>query len=62
MNWIALFAGLGIATLILAIVTDFEMTRCQPGSLYVVIGLCSPEKPASAPKSFDCRFNFEDCG
>lgn len=41
MNWIALVAGLALATVLLALVTDVEMTSCRPSSFYAIVRLCS---------------------
>ncbi|MGY2937422.1 hypothetical protein ACVWZ6_007024 [Bradyrhizobium sp. GM6.1] len=42
MNWIALIAGLAVATLILGFVIDLRMTSCRTSTFYAVIHLCSP--------------------
>jgi hypothetical protein len=41
MNWIIWICAAALATLLLAVVTDFEMTTCRAGSLYAMARLCT---------------------
>jgi hypothetical protein len=41
-NWIGGICVLAIVVLIVAIVTDLQMTSCQAGSLYSMVGFCRP--------------------
>jgi hypothetical protein len=43
MNWIGGICVLAIIVLIVAVVTDLQMTSCQTGSLYSMVGLCGPK-------------------
>ena len=55
MNWLGLIAVLALAAIILSVVTDVEMTKCQSGSAYAIVHLCKPDRPTTiAP--FECRF------
>jgi hypothetical protein len=46
MNWIGLTAALAFATLVMAFITDFQMTSCKEGSFYNAIGFCKTSAPA----------------
>ena len=61
MNWIGLFAAMAVAAIIVAIVTDLEITKCQTGSLYAMVHFCKPDKPVRATRQFDCRFHPDSC-
>jgi hypothetical protein len=39
MNWIIWICAAALATLLLAVVTDLEMTKCHAGSLYAMVRL-----------------------
>jgi hypothetical protein len=54
MNWLGLVAVLALAAIILSVVADLEMTKCQSGSAYAMVHLCKPDRPATAT-SFECR-------
>jgi hypothetical protein len=43
MNWIAGICVLAILVLILAVVTDLQMTSCRSGAIYSMVGLCRPK-------------------
>jgi len=37
MNWLGLVAVLALAAIILSVITDVEMTKCQSGSVYAMV-------------------------
>ena len=46
---------MALAAIILSVVTDVEMTKCQSGSVYAMLYFCKPDRPeTTAP--FECRF------
>jgi len=55
MNWLGFFAALALAAMIISLVTDLEMTKCQSGSAYAMLRFCKPDVPAPTIL-FDCRF------
>ena len=55
MKWLGIIAVVAVAALILSVVTDVEMTKCQNGSAYAMMRFCRPDNPATTT-SFDCRF------
>jgi hypothetical protein len=61
MNWIGLFAAMAAASIIFAMVSDMEITKCQTGSLSAMVHFCKPDKPPQKPSQFDCRFHPDGC-
>jgi hypothetical protein len=59
MKWLGIIAVMAIAAIILSVVTDVEMTRCQSGSAYAMMRFCKPDSPATTTP-FECRFRG-DC-
>jgi hypothetical protein len=60
MNWIALIAALSLVTVVLAIITDVQMTTCREGSLYRILHICRvSETHSNTP--FECRFENQSC-
>ena len=55
MNWLGLIAVMALAAIILSVVTDVQMTKCQSGSIYAVVYFCKPDRPATTDP-FECRF------
>ena len=55
MNWFGFFAVMALAAIILSVVTDLRMTKCQSGSTYAMLRFCKPDIPAT-PIPFECRF------
>ena len=51
MNWLGLIAVMALAAIILSVVTDVEMTKCQSGSVYAMLYFCKPDRPATLPHS-----------
>jgi hypothetical protein len=51
MGWVGGILGLALVAIVVAIGTDVYMTKCQSGSFYAIVGLCSPptagQKPAA---------------
>jgi len=42
MNWIASIFALAIGAIALAAITDSQFTALQGGSVYAMVGLCTP--------------------
>jgi hypothetical protein len=42
MNWIADICAVANVVLIVTVIRDLQMTSCQSGSLYSMVGLCRP--------------------
>jgi hypothetical protein len=55
MKWLGIIAIMAVAALILSVVTDVEVTKCQSGSAYAMMHFCKPDSHA-ATTSFECRF------
>lgn len=55
MNWLGFIAVMAVAAIILSVVTDVEMTKCQRGSAYAMMRFCKPDIPATTAP-FECRF------
>jgi len=55
MNWLGFFAVMALAAIILSVVTDLRMTKCQSGSTYAMLRFCKPDIPATTTP-FECRF------
>ena len=47
MGWIGGIIGLALLALVVAVGTDVYLTKCQPGSFYGIVGLCSPPTAGS---------------
>jgi hypothetical protein len=50
MNWVGGIFGLALVAVVVAVGTDVYMTKCQPGSFYAAIGLCSPSGVGEKPE------------
>jgi len=59
MNWLVLISAMAIVALVIAVITDIEITRCKTGSFYQMVHLCRVESPS--PASFDCRYDPKGC-
>jgi hypothetical protein len=55
MNWLGLVAVLALAAIILSVIIDATMTKCQSGSAYAMVYLCKSDSPATTVP-FECRF------
>ena len=55
MNWLGLIAVMALAAIMLSVVTDVAMTKCQNGSAYAMMRFCKPDSPATTTP-FECRF------
>ena len=42
MGWVGGILGLALLAIVVAVGTDVYLTKCQPGSFYAIVGLCSP--------------------
>lgn len=53
MSWVGGIFSLALVAHVVAVGTDVYMTKCQPGSIYAIVGLCSPsavgQKPGTGP-------------
>jgi hypothetical protein len=58
MNWISLVFALACATLVMGVIVDARLVKCEGGSVYAVVRLCTPKVPAKLPEpdNFNCRF------
>jgi len=49
MSWVGGILGLALVALVVAVGTDVYITKCQPGSFYSIVGLCSPSTAGQKP-------------
>jgi hypothetical protein len=64
MNWIGGICVLAVIVLIVAVVTDLQMTSCQTGSLYSMVGLVGPDidaRMSAGPKPRALMFTPQSC-
>jgi hypothetical protein len=45
MNWIGVVFVLAIMALLIAVISDLELTTCVAGSFYASVHLCTPKRP-----------------
>ena len=51
MNWLGFIAVMALAAIILSVVTDVAMTKCQNGSAYATMRFCKPDTRRQLPHS-----------
>jgi hypothetical protein len=61
MTLIGSIGVMAVIAIIIAVVTDAQMAKCQSGSLYAIFHLCKPDRSSPKAKSFDCEFNRGTC-
>jgi|SRR5882672_11104959 len=49
MKWLGIIAAMALAAIILSIVTDVEMAKCQSGSAYAMMRFCKPDSQRRLP-------------
>ena len=49
MGWIGGIFVLALLAIVVAVGTDAYLTKCQPGSFYAIVGLCSPPTAGQKP-------------
>jgi len=52
MSWVGGIFGLALVAVVIAVGTDVYMTKCQPGSFYAIVGLCSPSAVGQKPRTW----------
>jgi len=52
MGWVGGILGLALLAIVVAVGTDVYLTKCQPGSFYGIVGLCSPSTAGQKPATW----------